>query len=151
MVNPEEDGITHINVYSKGKTKLGRQLSNFSYSQFTHPEDGEFCSIEGYWYWLSSGDNKLRKLYGYQAKKYGRKVGGLDWPVKNEDEFRRKIRLAIKAKFNRNSGMREEFLKNVLPLKHYYVYGDKVVEPKEGTWVIEYLEQLKDEYKFESI
>jgi len=30
MINPEEDGITHINIYSKGKTDLGRMLSNFA-------------------------------------------------------------------------------------------------------------------------
>lgn len=27
--HPDTDGITHINVYSKGRTELGRRLSNF--------------------------------------------------------------------------------------------------------------------------
>lgn len=40
------DGIDHINIYSKGKTTLGRMLSNFACTPFTHPEDGKFASIE---------------------------------------------------------------------------------------------------------
>jgi hypothetical protein len=73
---PSEDGIGHINVYSKAKTKLGRELSNFSFSPFTHPEDGKFNSIEGYWYWLGCKQEKLRKVWGYAAKRLGREYGG---------------------------------------------------------------------------
>ncbi len=75
----EEDGITHINIYSKGKTELGRLMSNFALSPFSVPQHGEFKSIEGYWYWLSTGDESLRDLYGYEAKKAGRKLRGDDW------------------------------------------------------------------------
>lgn len=32
MINPLEDGITHINVYSKGATELGRLLTNFAHT-----------------------------------------------------------------------------------------------------------------------
>jgi hypothetical protein len=35
--DPTTDGIDHINIYSKGYTKLGRLLSNFTKSEFTHP------------------------------------------------------------------------------------------------------------------
>lgn len=147
MVNPNEDGVTHINVYSKGNTKLGRQLSNFSHTPFIHPEDGHFKSVEGYWYWLSTKDDKLRSLYGYKAKEYGRSIGGKDWL--EDDEFKRKIRLAIRSKIDNDFFLKSDFLNNKLPLKHYYVYSSKIIEPKEGMWVIEYLEQLKDEFKFE--
>jgi hypothetical protein len=54
---PEEDGVTHINIYSKGKTELGRWLTNFSYSPFNHPEYGKFLSMEGFWYWDSRPRN----------------------------------------------------------------------------------------------
>lgn len=149
MIDPNEDGITHINVYSKGNTRLGRMLTNFADIPVNHPEDGRFRGIEGYWYWLSTKDDKLRYIYGFQAKEYGRKIGGKDWL--NDDEFKRKIRLAIRSKIDQHEILKKEFLKNKLPFKHYYVYSGKVVEPKEGKWVIEYLEQLKDEYKFEAI
>lgn len=55
MWNPDEDGVTHINIYSKGKTELGRWLTNFSYSPFNHPEYGKFLSMEGFWCWVSTG------------------------------------------------------------------------------------------------
>ena len=46
---PAEDGITHVNVYSRGLTTLGRWLSNFAHCPI-ETEDGPFASIEGYWY-----------------------------------------------------------------------------------------------------
>lgn len=72
MVDPNEDGVTHINIYSQGKTELGRMLSNF-YKCRIDTKDGVFNSVEGYWYWLGIEDCKekdaLKTLSGYQAKK----------------------------------------------------------------------------------
>ena len=141
MINPNEDGITHTNIYSKGKTELGRFLSNFTYFPFTC-EDGDFNSVEGYWYWLSTGDDRLRKLDGWEAKKLGRELRGEDW--NDSDEFKRKITAAIKIKL--------DYAKNELstirfPLKHYYVFRkcgreieEIVNEPFSGRWIIEYIE-----------
>lgn len=49
--DPLKDGIDHINIYSKAKTALGLFLSNFAQCDL-ETEDGEFSSIEAYWYWL---------------------------------------------------------------------------------------------------
>ena len=51
MINPKQDGISHVNIYSQGKTELGRMLSNFYHYQVI-TKDGNFTSVEGYWYWL---------------------------------------------------------------------------------------------------
>lgn len=51
MIDYKKDGVDHINIYSKGKTSLGRFLSNFAQADI-ETEDGNFASIEGYWYWL---------------------------------------------------------------------------------------------------
>src|SRR5574342_342059 len=96
MFTPETDGVTHINIYSKGKTELGRWLSNFTEASI-ETEDGHFASIEGYWYWLSTKDDALREMVGNAAKKYGRAMRGKDW-VETE-EFRGKIRRALDVKF----------------------------------------------------
>lgn len=137
------DGIDHINVYSKGATSIGRFLSNFTKAPFTC-EDGNFDSIEGYWYWLSCKDDKLRTLSGWTAKSYGRQVRAKDWC--DDPEFKRKICAAIKAKVVKHSpsSLLFEMTEN-LPFKHYYVYGNKIVEPTEGKWIIEYLEKLRKE------
>lgn len=140
MIKPNKDGIDHINIYSKGKTELGRFLTNFSYSPII-TEDGEFNSIEGYWYWLGSKDESLRKLYGFKAKQKGREVKAPDWI--ETKEFKEKILKAIDFKIQNNPKFLKQLIECELPLKHYYVYGSKVVEPKQGKWILEHLEKYK--------
>ena len=73
-LDPKEDGVSHINVWSRGTTDLGRDLSNFAHTPFVHPRYGPFQSVEGFWYWLSTGQKeiKLRHLWGYLAKEEGK-------------------------------------------------------------------------------
>jgi len=142
-LDPDEDGITHINVYSKGKTELGRFLSNFTYAPIT-TEDGNFNSIEGYWYWLGcihADKNQLRSLYGFRAKQVGRELGANDWI--DTDEFKRKISTAIVIKINSNKKFKAELINNKLPLTHYYVYGGKIVNVPKASWILEVLEVIK--------
>lgn len=142
--NPKEDGITHINVYSKGKTELGKWLSNFTKTPI-ETEDGYFESIEGYWYWLGTNHERkdeLRHVSGWQAKSLGREIKSEDW--QSSDDFKRKICAAITIKINSNSKMLLALKENTLPLTHYYVYGEnhqnpKVIEPKDGRWIIEFM------------
>ena len=68
-----EDGIDHINIYSRGHTELGQYLSNFAYTPI-QTEDGRFYSIEGYWYWLNTHNDKLRLLYGFKARSFGKEL-----------------------------------------------------------------------------
>ena len=75
VIDPNLDGITHINVYSGSKTELGRMLSNFCREEI-YTKDGRFMSVEAYWFWLGiSPDCKerecMRDLFGYQAKAKG--------------------------------------------------------------------------------
>lgn len=143
---PEEDGVTHINIYSKAQTELGKFLTNFSYSPID-TEDGYFASIEAYWYWLGTTHpekDKLRKLSGFKAKQIGRDLKALDW--QDSPEFKRKICTAISIKLL-NSSFLHEFTNSKLIFCHYYNYGGKVVEPNEGKWVIEHIEKLRQMLK----
>lgn len=133
--NPENDGIDHINIYSKGKTDIGRFLSNFSKFKFSC-EDGEFLSIEGYWYWLSVNDDRLRKVYGFEAKKLGRELGAKDYP--KIENFNEKILKVIKLKLD---SRKEDIINIKLPLTHYYCYGDKVIYPNGSEFIIEFIEK----------
>lgn len=146
VIDPSKDGVDHINVYSKGKTRLGRMLSNF-HAHDIETEDGWFMSVEGYWYWLSASDTepkreRLRRLYGFDAKKLGREMKAADWP--KLDGFRRKIRGAIWAKIDTCPELQKLMAANTLPYRHYYTYGDtdpKVVEPGEGEWILKFIEK----------
>ena len=106
------DGIDHINIYSKGKTLIGRQLSNFAEIPFDHPKHGKFMSVEGYWYWLSCKDDILRKLSGFKAKEYGREIGANDWC--DNLEFKENIKLAIKSKLEQNPQTFKDFYDSTL-------------------------------------
>lgn len=137
--DPKEDGITHINVYSMGKTELGQFLSNFYYAPI-YTEDEYFASIEGYWYWISTKDDALREMSGIQAKRYGQKIGGKDWIETRE--FQTKIKLAIVNKIETH-GRTEDVVYSELPFTHYYNFGGKIVAPKQGQWIVDFLNELR--------
>lgn len=140
MYKKELDGVDHINVYSKGKTELGRKLSNFAYTPFTHPKLGSFKCVEGFWYYLITGDERLRKTSGWESKYLGRTLKNLrEHP--NEEELLE----AYKAKLKYNPDIKNLLNKNTLPFAHYHVYGDKIVEAKEWLWTALLWEKLKNE------
>lgn len=129
--NPLEDGITHLNTYSKGNTELGRFCSNFAYCPI-ETEDGHFDSIEGYWGWLGVSESnaqrdELRNLSGYKAKMFKDNLIAGGNPGRKDAEFQRKIRDAIHIKFQTKQA-RDLMNKNKellsLPLCHYYVFNE---------------------------
>lgn len=146
--NPEKDGVDHINIYSKGKTELGKWLSNFAYSPILIPQHADFKSIEGYWYWLSTGEESLRELTGHKAKIIGKRS-----PIKfkmTDKEFNDYIRKALDIKLKSNQEKLKLFTDSTLPFKHYYVYGheDRIVIDAGYKWIIDHFElrrkQMKD-------
>lgn len=147
-MQPANDGVDHINCYSKAKTTLGRLLSNFAETLFTC-EDGKFTSIEGYWYWLSCEGNPdrdtLRRLSGFQAKQIGRRLCGNDYP--SGAEFQRKIKAAVKAKIEQNVSIRLLLKHSTLPLTHYYTDGTKITRDTRSDWVWKYIEEVRIELK----
>lgn len=138
MYDHREDGLTHINVYSKANSLLGRSLSNFALSPFEVPEHGKFMSVEGYWYWLGTKDDKLRHLYGAKAKQYGEGLKDIIRHTYEDREFQALIRMAIAAKLDHNAALTEALRKSKLPFDHYYVYGNKKVDAGYD-WIIEWL------------
>ncbi len=151
MINPNDDGVVHINIYSQGKTELGRLLSNFAHTPVLL-KDGKFESLEGYWYWsLSNKDAKsecLRKLYGYEAKKRGRELKIPDWPTDPTFtiEFKKKFKDAMRAKVEQNSEVRQLLIDSSLPFKHYYVYSGRVIEVKGCQWMLDEWNKLRDDF-----
>lgn len=115
-----DDGITHINIYSKGRTELGRLLSNFAHTPFKNEAIGSFQSIEGFWYWLSTGrkHDELRELYGSAAKEFGRKLDKV-----YVDDFIANVENAIRLKIEQNERVCKLLKQSTLPFEHYYWYG----------------------------
>lgn len=140
-INPM-DGITHINIYSKGKTELGRYLSNFTYSPI-EIDNITFNSIEAYWYYLLTGEVNLCSLHGFKAKQEGKKLNKIR---EIDDDFINKIKSALDKKIKASPDFMKLFYKSSLPFKHYYMYGDKVVEAGYE-WICEHFELRRDQLK----
>jgi len=146
MIDIELDGVDHINVYSRGRTQLGRDLSNFAHTPFVCA-DGGFASVEGYWYWLGTpAENvqreRLRTLHGFQAKALGKSLHSDDTP--RDPDFDAKIRAAIDAKLKASPMLMAFFADSRLPLLHYYVFKNgHVVQPEKHRWVLEHLEKRR--------
>lgn len=140
--DPMMDGVDHVNAYSRGRTELGRYLSNFAHAP-VRTVDGTFASIEAYWHWLgvpaAAGDAKeaLRRLHGADAKKRGRelrrKFGTCQVP-----DFELRIRLAVRAKLAQAPHLVADEAAT-LPVAHYYVSRDGRVIDQTGAfpWLVE--------------
>ena len=146
MIDPQLDGITHVNIYSQGKTELGRMLSNFYHFKFNTTE-GTFNSVEGYWHWLGIQDCEekeiLKTLHGYKAKEIGTKLKKR-LKSKFDNNFERKILLAI---FGKSKYYKNLFLSDIgkLPFEHYYNFGGKIVDAKEKyKWMIDGINKIRN-------
>ena len=139
MIDPAMDGINHINVYSKGKTKLGKLLSNFAYTPF---KGGEriFGSVEAWWYWYLTGKqyDHLLPLHGFKAKQEGRKCRRVPDRVITEDMLKQ----VYERKLICNPYIKPLLDECDLPFEHYYVYGGKVV-PSKFKWTATLWAQLR--------
>lgn len=144
MIDPREDGITHINIYSKGQTQLGRYMSNWT-KDYINTELGEFDSIEGLIYYMGSFDPKLKNLSGFEAKEYGEKADrGIRLP---QDIFRRIIVDAMENKILANNHLLSLLKQSTLPFTHYYTYGNKIIEIPKWQWQVEEWEKLRIQWQ----
>lgn len=148
---PINEGVDHINIYSKSRTVLGRQLSNFQKSPFNHPKDGKFMSVEGYWYWYLTGQDvdDFRQLFGFKAKELGKKI--LEERKINKDQmllgFQEDVLEAIRCKLRQNRYILMNLISTDLPLEHYYFYGKidncKVHRLEQYNWITEEIERIR--------
>lgn len=145
---PATDGQTHINMYSKAKTSIGRRLTNMGDVPVTIDGAGTFRCMEGYWYWLSTGGAcpALMKTNGYESKTLGKSLERVQ-----VDNFQDKIKYALWKRFEQNPQFKQDFIDTGdLPLLHYYVYGqddDRTVIFPPYDWITEHLKLLRDLYQ----
>lgn len=146
--DPKDDGITHINLYSRAKTHLGQKLSNWAKTPFTHPKYGRFQSMEGFYYFIRSGalDTTLPILFGYQAKMYGQKL-----PRVTTQDFEKIMIDALRYKVSCNPDLRQQLLESSLPFAHYYVYGEgenvRAIHKPEHDWLVHGYEAIRERLK----
>lgn len=144
-LHPDTDGVTHLNLYTRAKTPLGRLGSNFADTPILHPIYGSFRSLEGLWYFLRFGmrEDIFRVISGLDAKRQGKGRKSIWNPY-----FVKEFKLGILAKVEQHSDLRVMLANSTLPLVHYYYYGDyvkgfKVVKPEGHEWQMEFWEELR--------
>lgn len=142
---PAEDGITHIDIYTKGATQLGRDLTNLAPLGIVHPQYGSFACVEGFWYWRKTGSkhDSLRTTNGWDSKKLGRTLEKVECPTFNADVLE-----AIRCKLRQHHSLRKALTESTLPLAHYYFYGDRADNPKiialpQYDWIVEEIERIR--------
>lgn len=168
IFNPIEDGITHINVYTKSNTDLGRKLTNlYSYYPKIELDLGKYLTLEGYWYTLKINSlntsnidytkelEELKSLNGFYAKKLGTSIVKelMDKNMKSDDdyitdEFKTRFKIALLKKIETVPNLKEDLKNCTLPLAHYYYYGDvnknpKVIYLPQHQWMIDYIMELR--------
>jgi hypothetical protein len=140
MIIYGEDGVTHINVYSKGKTQIGRWLSNFALSPIDIPGDGSFKCVEGYWYWLLTDEERFRKFNGPTAKKFGKLAECK--PREEIEDFEDKIKKALDIKLKTYLDKSKILCESDLPLCHYYDYDGERIDVGYD-WIIDHIEERR--------
>lgn len=148
--DPTEDGFTHINTYSKGRTELGRMLSNFAFSPFVYNEYGKFNSVEAFYYWYLTGmkHNDLRTLSGSYAKVKGQSYSDDRTEYSLSEDTLEVIQGAIICKIAQNPKLQEMLISSTLKFAHYYVYNGKVIPAFDGhDWFSETLENIRTALK----
>lgn len=143
--DPSDDGFTHLNIYSKANTKLGRDLSNFAYYPFTLEPYGRFASVEGFWYWYLTGQkhDDLRTLSGSKAKKVGQGYNGDREESVLSEETIGVMQDAMVAKVMQHPELSDRLKNSTLPFTHYYVYGGKVVMVQGSEWFNDTFENIR--------
>lgn len=138
----KQDGHTHINVYSRGNTDLGRMLAHFTFSPFVHPYYGPFNSMEGFWYYIKARkpEDALRTLHGWEAKELGKQLEHMRRP-----NFKELIVEANFHKVTQNPRLLAMMKNSVLPFDHYYLYGPGkiLIRPKGFEWLVEGFESIR--------
>jgi hypothetical protein len=170
MTNPVEDGVTHINVYTKGATDLGRFLTNMSHTPFDytdrHGTTFKLLNVEQYWYYMKLKDlvqgadilqlDSIFKLNGFQAKKFGQamqKNYNLHDSHVDLNQFRLDILRCIQAKILAYPEFARMLADSTLPFKHYYVYAGRVTELPQYDWILKGIVIIKEYLikKFQSV
>lgn len=141
------DGVTHINIYSRGKSDLGMLLSHFTRSPFVHPFYGPFDSMEGFWYYMKAErkNDRLRQLSGFEAKLYGKALK----PGPRRTSFYEVIVEANFHKIVQNPELKRLMTASVLPFDHYYLWGAGpiFVRPPGFEWLVQGFEAIRQELK----
>lgn len=146
VLDPLQDGITHCNIYSKGNTPLGANLSFFRHAPYQHPQYGYFASLEATYHWIASGKkhDSLRSMAGAAARAVGKGYDKIAIP-----NFHAEIADAVKFKMAQYPSLSMQLMNCTLPLVHYWVddHGNPIY-PEQHDWIAEIYDRLRNSLQY---
>lgn len=156
MLNNNDDGVKFINIYSKAKTSLGKQLTNMYHYTFIY--DGiQFISVEQAWHFYKF--SKYPELAN-QILQFKNSFDCLKFARANQQEdasksvqspvFRLLMQDVIRTRIDADIDLKNQLRNSWLPFEHYYAYGDKVQDQRDKyEWLINIFEDYRTELQFE--
>ena len=143
MIDQTQDGVTHINIYSKGANWLGKFLSHRTLCELNMSE-GRFLCLAAYWYHLTcKEDSRLNRVHDWETELLATQLSPL--PKKQQlpaAELQAKIKKALDQKLKWSEYWKEEFTESTLPFLYYHLdaEGNVVDESRKYRWLLNHLE-----------
>ena len=146
MPNPNNDGITHINVFDTAATNLGKRLS-LGNSYFVHPKLGSFNCLDAFSLLLNSKqpNDRFRYITFREAKAIIAKIRNhrkcVGYVGMMKDGYRHFIL--------NNPELYKEFVESTLPFDSYQILkaSGLVARTHKANWLVDLLEELRIEFK----
>lgn len=125
------DGLTHVRISPKGRTKLGRALSNLSLLGFEHPIYGPVASMESWWVYCRGGkrDADILDFTPKQADRHLKRQARVRYKG-----FRHDILEGLSLKLTQNTDLQERLRDNLLPLIRYTHINGEAELIREPVW-----------------
>lgn len=135
----KEDGITHINIHPRGKTRLGRLLHMDSDIHVETATHGRFRTAAGYYLYLITGcnDDSFRSRTAADARIHAKTMPRV-W---NKD-MRECFIEALRGKVSHHKELRELYLNNPLPYVSYNPRARTARLKGKGDWIISLITHL---------
>lgn len=154
MLLVTEDGVKHLNIYSKAKTSLGKQLTNMYPFKFVY-ENIEFNSVEQAWHYYKFIDQpEIAK----QILAMDNPFNCLSFARANKTDASNKVALSIGFKLRieevictrieADINLKNALRNSILPFEHYYAYGDKIHDQRDKyDWLIKIFENIRSKFQ----
>ncbi len=126
----DTDGVDHVNISPKGKTRLGRLLATFADVPVTHPDLGRFRTAEGLRCYLLTGSkyDEFRSMSGIEAFEFQSSL-----PKVWDPSYQEKMYVGLRNKVEEKEELLAAFLENTLPFANYLLHNGKTIHVKSKT------------------
>ena len=146
MPNPNNDGITHINVFNTATTNLGRRLA-LGNSYFVHPKLGSFNCLDAFSLLLNSKqpNDRFRYITFREARGIINKIRN----HRNCAGYVGMMKDGYRHFILNNPELYKEFVESTLPFDSYQIMkaSGLVARTHKANWLVDLLEELRVEFK----